>query len=331
MRIESSVTAISWIPPEAIEGLPKIPFDLGVGHYDEPPPDRLEKGDLERMRDGDRFREANRLEAWIDVEDGKVVGFGQEGGGLVGSTTFRMGPKDVVFAGVPFEILRPEPEVFGDRVRFLQTVGGRAGFPAPRVVKGKPFFRVHSATAWTTLALTIRADGSSDHELVGASSFPRHWIYDSDGALTHKAGTIDFKMWYREAHGEHTPWGAEDSDAFVTQAESALERQISADLMQRGATVGRRKLKEDETLVEEGAPADELYLLLDGVLAAEIGGEEIAQVGPGAILGEGAVVGGGRRNATLRACTPARVAVLPADQIDRDALETLAAGRRADA
>ena len=27
MRIESSVTAISWIPPEAIEGLPKIPFD----------------------------------------------------------------------------------------------------------------------------------------------------------------------------------------------------------------------------------------------------------------------------------------------------------------
>ena len=331
MRIESSVTAISWIPPEAIEGMPKIPFDLGVGHYDDPPPDQLGEGDLERLRDDDRFREANVLKAWIDVEDGKVVGFGQEGGGLVGSTAFRMGPKDVVFAGVPFEILRPEPEVLGDRVRFVQTVGGRAGFPAPRVVKGKPFCRVHSATAWTTLALTIRADGSSDHELVGASSFPRHWIYDRDGALAHKAGTIDFKKWYREAHGEHTPWGAEDSDAFVTQAETALERQISADLMQRGATAGRRKLKEDETLVEEGAPADELYLLLDGVLAAEIGGEEIAQVGPGAILGEGAVVGGGKRNATLRACTPARVAVIPAEQIDRDALETLAAGRRADA
>jgi Cyclic nucleotide-binding domain len=331
MRIQSSVTAISWIPPEAIEGMPKIPFDLGVGHYDDPPPDQLGEGDLERLRDDDRFREANVLKAWIDVEDGKVVGFGQEGGGLVGSTTFRMGTKDVVFAGVPFEILRPEPEVLGDRVRFVQTVGGRAGFPAPRVVKGKPFCRIHSATAWTTLALTIRADGSSDHELVGASSFPRHWIYDRNGALAHKAGTIDFKKWYREAHGERTPWGAEDSDAFVTQAETALERQISADLMQRGATAGRRKLKEDETLVEEGAPADELYLLLDGVLAAEVGGEEIAQVGPGAILGEGAVVGGGKRNATLRACTPARVAVIPADQIDRVALETLAAGRRADA
>ena len=331
MRIESSVTAISWIPSDAIEGLPKIPFDLGVGHYDEPPPDHLDEGDLERLRDADRFREANRLQAWIDVEDGKVVGFGHEGEALVGSTTFRMGPTDVVFAGVPFEVLRPEPEVFGDRVRFVQTVGGRAGFPAPRIVKGKPFFRIHSATAWTTLALTVRADGSSDHELVGASPFPRHWIYDRDGNLAHKAGTIDFKKWYREAHGGHTPWGEEDSDAFVTQAESALERRVSADLMQRGATVGRRKLEEDETLVEEGAPADELYLLLDGVLAAEVGGEEIAQVGPGAILGEGAVVGGGTRNATLRACTPARVAVIPADQVDREVLETLAAGRRADA
>jgi len=330
MRIESSVTAISWIPSEAIEGMPKIPFELGIGHYDEPPPDRLEQGDLERLRDADRFREANQLKAWIEVEDGKVVDCGHVGDGLVGSTTFRMGPKDVVIPGVPFDMLRPEPEVFGDRVRFVQTVGGRAGFPAPRVVKGKPFFRIHSATAWTTLALTIRADGSSDHELVGASPFPRHWVYDRDGKLAHKAGTIDFKKWYREAHGERTPWGDEESDAFVTQAESALERQLSTDLMQSAAKLPRRKLKPDEMLVEEGETGDELYLLLDGVLAAEVEGEEIAQVGPGAILGEGAVVGGGRRNATLRACTPARVAVIAAEQIDRDAMETLAARRRRD-
>jgi CRP-like cAMP-binding protein len=98
--------------------------------------------------------------------------------------------------------------------------------------------------------------------------------------------------------------------------------------MRRGATLGRRKLQPDETLVEEGEPGDELYLLLDGVLAAEVQGEEIAQVGPGAILGEGAVVAGGRRNATLRACTPARVAVIPAEQIDRGALEALATARR---
>jgi hypothetical protein len=328
MRIESSVTAISWIPSEAIEGMPKIPFELGIGHYDEPPPERLEHGDLERLRAADRFREANELKAWIEVEDGKIVASGYEGGGLVGTTTFRLGPKEIVFQGVPFETLQREPELRDGEARFVQTVGGRAGFPAPRKVKGRPFMRINSATAWTTLALTIRPDGSSDHELVGASPFPRHWVYDREGNLVQKAGAIDFKAWYREAHGEHTPWGDEDSEPFVAQAESALERQLSRDLLQSQAKLPRRKLKQDERLVEQGDSADELFLLLDGVLAAVVDGEEIAQVGPGAILGEGAIVGEGRRNATLRACTPARVAVIAPDQIDRDAMETLAASRR---
>ncbi len=87
----------------------------------------------------------------------------------------------------------PSRGVANGAARFVQTVGGRAGFPAPRRVSGKPLFRIHSATAWTTLALTIRADGSSDHELEGASLFPRHWIYDRVGKLVQKAGTIDFK------------------------------------------------------------------------------------------------------------------------------------------
>ena len=163
-------------------------------------------GDLARLRDEDRFREANDLRAWIEVEDGKIVGHGHEGAGYVGTTTFKLGPKDLVFQGVAFETLQPDPEVRDDEVRFVQTVGGRAGFPAPRRVKGRPFMRVHSATAWTTLALTIRADGSSDDELIGASAFPRHFVYDSEGELAQKAGTVDFKTWYREAHGEHTPW-----------------------------------------------------------------------------------------------------------------------------
>jgi hypothetical protein len=319
MRIESSVTAISWIPSEAIEGMPKIPFEVGIGHYDPPPPERLEEGDLDRLRDDDRYREANELRAWIEVEDGKIVDHGHEGREFVGRTTFRFGPKSIVFQGIPFETIRPEPDVREDEVRFVQTVGGRAGFPAPRRVKGRPFFRVNSATAWTTLALTIRADGSSEHELVGASPFPRHWIYD----------TVDFKTWYREAHGEHTPWGDEDSEPFVAQAESALERELSGSLVE--AKLPRRKLKQDERLVEQGEPGNELYLVLDGVLAAVVDGEEVAQVGPGAILGEGAIVGEGVRNATLRACTPARVAVIEPELIDREAMETLAAGRRRDA
>lgn len=36
MRIEGSVTSISWIPSEAIKGVTKLPFSMGVAHYDDP-------------------------------------------------------------------------------------------------------------------------------------------------------------------------------------------------------------------------------------------------------------------------------------------------------
>jgi hypothetical protein len=79
MRIESSVTSLTWIPSEAIDGMPKLPFELGVAHYDDPPPDRIES--LDRLREADVFREANELSAWIEVEDGKITDYGHEGRG----------------------------------------------------------------------------------------------------------------------------------------------------------------------------------------------------------------------------------------------------------
>jgi len=65
MRVESSVTSISWIPSEAIAGMTKMPFEIGMAHYDPPPPDVIE--DLEALRLADRFRFANRLSAWIEA------------------------------------------------------------------------------------------------------------------------------------------------------------------------------------------------------------------------------------------------------------------------
>ena len=41
MRLESSVLSVSWIPSQAISGLPRLPFDLGITHYDDPPPDEV--------------------------------------------------------------------------------------------------------------------------------------------------------------------------------------------------------------------------------------------------------------------------------------------------
>ena len=97
MRIESSVTAISWIPSEAVEGLPKIPFSMGVAHYDDPPPDVID--DLEAMTEADAFREANELRAYIDVDDGKIVGHGHLGRGHLGVTKLKLGPREISVPG----------------------------------------------------------------------------------------------------------------------------------------------------------------------------------------------------------------------------------------
>jgi Cyclic nucleotide-binding domain len=324
MRFESSVTAISWIPSEAVEGLPKVPFSMGVTHYDDAPPDQIE--DLDAMREADLFREANELRGYVEVEDGKIVDAGQLGRGHIGVTRMKVGPRKVSVAAVAMPTLQSEPEIGDGWARFTQTAGGRTGMPAPRHVHGKPFFQISSAIAWTTLALTIRADGSSEHELVGASPFPRHWIYDRDGKLVEKSGLIDFKEWYRKAFGGKTPWGDEDSDAFVTQVETALERELSQTVMREGAKP--KRIGVDDALVEQDTEGTELYLLLDGVLAAEVDGETVAELGPGAIVGERAILEGGTRTATLRAVTPCKVVAFAAEQIEPSTLEELAAGRR---
>lgn len=324
-RFESSVTSISWIPSEAIEGMSKFPFELGVTHYDAPPPDRIE--DLEALRKTDRFREANELRAFIEVEDGRIVNHGHLGQGHIGATTVRLGPAAIRFPAVHLPDLRPEPVVSPTSVRFVQTVGGRMGLPTPRPVKHKPFVQFWPSIAWTTLALTLHADGSSSHELVGASPFPRHWVYDHDGLLAQKSGVIDFTAWFNESFGARTPWGTEDSPAVVAAVESALERRLSASIMQRGDKPRIRTLSIGETLVEQGAPGTEIYLILDGMFVVEVDGEAIVEIGPGAVVGERASVEGRTRTATLRAKTRARVAEATPDAFDPEDLGNLASTR----
>lgn len=324
MRLESSVVSLSWIPSEAISGpAVKMPFELGFTRYDDIPPDHID--DLESLKTEERFRFANELRAWIEVEDGRIVDHGFSGDGHMVQTRLKIGKKQLLFQPTAYPVLQPAPEVKGDRVRFLQTAGGRTGLPAPRRVRRAPYLQFSAPTCWTTLALEIAADGSSMHEVIGASSFPRHWIYDRNGDLTHKTGIIDFQTWYRESFGDRSPWDDVDSPALVSEVETALEREMSRTIMS-GKKPELRKLKEGASLVKQGDPGHELFLLLDGVLSVEINGEKVAELGPGAIVGELSSLGSGARTATLRAVTPARVAVARPDQIDRRALEDLAAG-----
>jgi hypothetical protein len=329
VRIESSVLSLSWIPSEAVTGLPKQFFEVGVTHYDEPPPDVVGTLDeLETLRTSGRFRFANRLSAWIEVDDGRIVDTDYSGGGAMGVTTVSLAGRSAVFDPVALPDIRHDIEVHGTAARFVQTAGGRAPIPAPRHVKHPPFFQLKPPDVWTTLSLTIHADGTSSFEVLGASTFPRHWVYDAEGRLAAKAGLADFKDWYRTSFGKHTPWGKQDSKAYVTVVETALERNLSTTIMHGGAKPEIREVKKGKPLVEQGAPGDELYLLLDGVLDVEVDGEPIAEVGPGAILGERAMLEGGTRTATLRALTKCKVAVARADQVDRTALEELSRGHR---
>jgi hypothetical protein len=326
MKIESRVVAVSWIPSEAIKGAMKAPFELGVAHYDQPLPEVL--GDLSDWRDRDLFRVANDLRAWVEVDDaGAIVGCGYDGGGVIGSTTVGLGGATATFAAVAYPDLQAEPEVGDGWVRFRQTAGGRTGVPMPRRVAKPPFVQYHAPTAWSTLSLTIHADGTTDWSLDGASPFPRHWVYGPDGALAAKTGLVDFKDWSRHAFGDNSPWGGEDSPALVAQVESAMERQLSRVIMGEGKPKVR-KLKAGATLTEQGEQADAIYLLLDGVIGVHVDGTEVAAIGPGALIGERAVLEGGRRTATLVATSACKVAEARKVELDLAKLAEVREGHR---
>jgi hypothetical protein len=322
MRVNSSVTSLSWIPSEAVSGAMKLTFATGLSHYDAPPPDKL--GDLASLRDQDAFRFANVLNAWVDFDGNKVVAHGQDGGVVMGATTVRLGPLDATFAAVAMPDLRPAPEVGDGWVRFTQTTGGRTALPLPRRISKAPFLRLQSPLVWTTLRLTLRADATSSIELTGASPFPRHWVYDETGALALKAGVAEWSRWLGQPAWKATPWGDEDSPVVVAAAESALERELSGLLMHGAHKPKIRSLRAGDVLARQGDPGDSLYLVLDGVLAVTIDGNEIGDVGPGAVLGEHAILDSTPRTATLTATTAVKIAEAPADAIDRDALAQLA-------
>lgn len=326
MRIEATGTTMSWIPSESLTGPLKAGMNLKVSHWDQPLPEQVsgvpETHELCRL---DRFRFANVLSGWAEVDDGRIVdgGYGDDSDLVMGSTTVRVGKLGVRFRAISLPVLRGEPERDHDRVTFTQTVGGATGVPLPRPVPHPPFVRWQAPIVWTTLALTIRPDGSSDVELTGASAFPRHWVYDTSGRVAFKSGLADQGEWMSHSFGQRTPWGDSDRETLVLAVESQLERELSAEIMRGGEKPEIRRLPQGANLSRQGEPGSEVYLVLDGVLSVDVDGESLAQVGPGAVLGERALLEGGLRTSTLTAVTPVTVAVAAKDQIDLDRLRQL--------
>jgi hypothetical protein len=327
MRYESSVTSISWIPSEAVTGSTRVAFDAGLTHYDDPPPGQVD--DIEALRAADKFRFANVLRAWVETDGaGQITECGYSGGGLIGDTTIKMGGLRHTFQNALLPDLRRDPERGDDWVRFVQTVGGRTALPAPRKVRHKPYIQWQAPLVWTTLSLTLHADGTAETTMTGASKFPRHWVYSDTGELTHKSGLTDYSNWMAVSFGPHTPWGDEDSEALVTAVETALERTLSVQLMHGSEKPRIEKLPAGQMLARQGDQGSDIYLVLDGVIRIDKDGEQLAEYGPGAMLGERAHLEGGVRTSTLTAVTDCRVASVEASQFDHEALVELSGGHR---
>lgn len=320
--MRAAVTSLSWIPSELVRGAFRVPFDLGLTHYDSPPPDRLE--DLEALRRAGRFRFVNHVEAEVEVVDGRITDLRVPPTcrGTIGLTNLLGGA--VRFPAVPLPDLRTsEVAPDGSRAVVRQTAGGRAPLPAPRRVQGRP--RLVAPAVWTTLELELRADGTSSHRVVGASRFPRHWVYDTAGDLVEKVATTDSAGWLHEVTEQENPWHGTEAEALTAPAETALERRLSVDVMGHRPRV--RRLGPGERLFSQGETGTQVALLLDGVVEVERDGSVLTRLGPGAVLGERALLEG-LRTATVTAVTEATVAVVPGSTLAEEDLRSLVLGHR---
>jgi hypothetical protein len=312
VRIESRVFSVSWIPSDVVAGASRFLLALARLDADEPPPDEVQ--DPAPLLAAGRIRQANELRAWVEFDDsGRPNAWGYDDARAVDD------PAD------GFPVLRSEPDVGDDAVRFVQTMGGRLGNAVPRRVFGKPLLRLEAPVAWTTLALTIESGDAAHGEMVGASPFPRHWLYDEMGRLRAKSAEIDFRRWLEGADTGETPWGGEKTREFVALAESALERQISGRIM--GSRPRVRSVKAGTMLTQQGDRDDTVFVVIDGILDVDVGNQTIAEVGPGAVVGERASIDG-RRSSTLRARTDTRVVALAPGVLTREERDRLAAAHR---
>jgi hypothetical protein len=317
MRLTAEATCLSWIPPAAVEGVFELPFGRGIAHYDKPPPD--ESPDVDLLLDADAIRFANQVRARIDVQDGRICDHGMTGGGRLGSTTVHLRKRGHTFAGVALPDLVAEPEVFADRVRFRQTCGGHTGAPVPRAISRPPFVRIAAPLAWSTIALTLYADGTSESEIVDASAFPRHYLYDSAGQLTHKTALIRYKDWLHRSEEQRSPWAGVHEPIPTTQVKQQAERSL-ADTILISARYQQYQIPAGAMLGSHPIGDDQVAVLLDGLMVILIDDEPAVEIGPGSIFDPSTRIAESKQHAKIRAQTAARFALLSRNDVDSHAL-----------
>ena len=82
------------------------------------------------------------------------------------------------------------------------------------------------------------------------------------------------------------------------------------ELRQIAAIADELSFREGKILTRQGGPGREMFILLEGEVKVERNGEQINTLGPGDFLGEGALVLGKPRNATITSTSPLRALVI---------------------
>jgi CRP-like cAMP-binding protein len=114
----------------------------------------------------------------------------------------------------------------------------------------------------------------------------------------------------------------------MEKAENELQTAVHNDLAARVLRGGRRpkvqKIKAGRVLVREGEPGKGMFLVLDGSLSLTVDGRQLAELGPGSVVGERAVVDAGLQTSTV----PITVLVLQGPALAVGEREEFAAGKR---
>jgi voltage-gated potassium channel len=71
-----------------------------------------------------------------------------------------------------------------------------------------------------------------------------------------------------------------------------------------------RSVSAGTELVGQGASGYSFYVLTDGSAVVANGGAAVAELGPGDFFGEGSILGGGRRGATITATSASQLLVM---------------------
>ncbi len=83
----------------------------------------------------------------------------------------------------------------------------------------------------------------------------------------------------------------------------------SNDLAELGRLLDEVDIPDGKVITREGDIAHEMFLISSGKARVERGGRQVAEVGPGEIIGEMALISEGRRNATVTADGPVKAFV----------------------